>query len=97
MCPIEIINNGTAKIKETMKLLYLDQVGKNVTAFNVIMIMAISVFYDNAAKRQMLYMYYAYSFYFSIFTRQFRNFKPDPATMQYTIDNMNNRILLTQD
>ena len=86
-----------AKIKETMKTLYLDQVGKNITAFNVIMIMAISVFYDNAAKRQMLYMYYAYSFYFSVFTRQFRNFKPDPATMQYTIDNMNNKYTLKKE
>ena len=86
-----------AKIKETMKLLYLDQVGKNITAFNVIMVMAISVFYDNAAKRQMLYMYYAYSFYFSIFTRQFRNFKPDPATMQYTVDNMNNKYTLKKE
>ncbi len=86
-----------ALIKETMKKLYLDQVGKNITAFNVVMVMAIAYFYNDPPKRQMLYMYYVYSFYYSIFSKQFRKFNPDPQIMQYTVDNMNNKFTLKKE
>ena len=81
-------------IKTALKEVALDQAGKNITAFNVVMVMAMSYFFDDQNKLTMLYMYYAYSFYFSVFTRQFKKFLPDESTMMYTLDNMNNKFTL---
>ena len=83
-----------AVIKTALKAVALDQAGKNITAFNVVMVMAMSYFFGEENKLTMLYMYYAYSFYFSVFTRQFKKFLPNEATMMYTLDNMNNKFLL---
>lgn len=84
-------------IIQVLKILALDQAGKNITAFNVVMVMAMSYFSEDKNKLTMLYMYYAYSFYFSIFTRQFKKFAPDANTMQYTLDNMNNKFTLKKE
>lgn len=75
----------------------LDAVGKNVTPFNVIMIMLISHFYEDKPKLKSLLLYYACGMYYLIYSGMFKKFGPDPDTMQYTIDNLSNKFILKKE
>lgn len=81
-------------IKEAKKVLKLDQVGKNMTPFNIAMIMAMSYFYNDVPKLKVLLLYYACGFYYNIYSGRFRKFAPVPEIMQYTINNLTNKFRL---
>ena len=83
-------------IKETKKTLKLDQVGANITPFNICMIMAMSYFYNDVPKLKALILYYACGFYYNIYSGRFKKFGPVPEIMQYTINNATNKFKLKQ-
>ena len=85
-----------AAIKETKKAIKLDQVGKNVTAFNVCMIMAMSYFINDPNKINALMLYYVCGFYYRMYSGSFKAFAPNQECMQYTVDNLTFKFLLKQ-
>ena len=89
-------NEVDAAIKETKKVIKLDQVGKNVTAFNVCMIMAISYFMNDVNKVNALMLYYVCGFYYRMYSGSFKTFAPNQECMQYTVDNLTFKFLLKQ-
>lgn len=85
-------------VKEALKVLQLDKTGegqgdsKNITAFRVILIMAMSFFFKDKAKLRMLYLYYAYSLYFTIFTKFWiKSDRINNECMEFTINNLSNK------
>ena len=76
----------------------LDKIGenkgdsKNVNAFRVILIMAMSFFFKDKDKLRALYLYYAYSLYFSVFTNFWISAdRINKECMEYTINSMSNK------
>ena len=84
-------------IKQTKKLIKLDQAGKNITPFNVAMIMAMSYFIDDKAKLKVLMLYYTCGFYYNIYCSRFKTFTPVPEVMQYTVNNLSDKFHLKQE
>lgn len=85
-------------VKEALKVLQLDKTGenkgdsKNVNAFRVILIMAMNFFFKDKAKLRALYLYYAYSLYFSVFTNFWISAdRINKECMEYTINSMSNK------
>lgn len=75
----------------------LDESGKNITPFNILMIMAMSYFYNDPTKLKMLMLYYACGFYYLVYYSSFQSFKPNSECMQYTIDNLSNKFILKKE
>jgi hypothetical protein len=88
------INPAIEKAKIAVKL---DAVGKNVTPFNVVMIMLISYFYDDKPRLKSLLLYYACGMYYLIYSGMFKKFGPDEECMQYTVDNLSNKFILKKE
>lgn len=84
-------------INEAKKVLKLDAVGKNANPFNVTMMMAIAHFYKDPQKRANLIFYFGMSFYYNMYSMAFKQFKPDPQVMQYTMDNMSYKQTLKKE
>ena len=84
-------------INEAKVAIKLDAVGKNVTPFNVVMIMLISVFYNDRPKLNALLLYYACGMYYLIYSGMFKKFGPDLDCMQYTVDNLSNKFVLKRE
>lgn len=85
-------------VKEALKVLQLDKTGenkgdsKNVNAFRVILIMAMNFFFKDKDKLRALYLYYAYSLYFSVFTNFWISAdRINKECMEYTINSMSNK------
>ncbi len=85
-------------VKEALKVLQLDKTGegqgdsKNVTAFRVILIMAMSFFFKDKEKLRALYLYYAYSLYYSVYSNYWiSEDRINKECMEYTINNMSNK------
>jgi hypothetical protein len=95
-CGIEekLVNTAIDTAKKAIKL---DAVGKNVTPFNVVMIILISIFYNDKQKLNALLLYYACGMYYLIYSGMFKKFAPDPDCMQYTIDNLSNKFILKKE
>ena len=62
---IPVINKAKVAVK-------LDESGKNITPFNVLMIMAMSYFYNDPPKLRMLMLYYACGFYYLVYSGGFK-------------------------
>lgn len=84
-------------IKDVKKTLKLDQVGENITPFNIAMIMAMSYFYNDVPKLKVLMLYYACGFYYNIYSGRFKKFGPNPEIMQYTMNNLTNKFTLKKE
>jgi hypothetical protein len=84
-------------IEEAKVAVKLDAVGKNVTPFNVVMIMLIAHFYDDKPRLKSLLLYYACGMYYLIYSGMFKKFAPDPDCMQYTINNLSNKFILKKE
>lgn len=84
-------------IKQTKKVLKLDQVGENITPFYVSMLMAMSYFMNDNAKLKVLMLYYACGFYYNIYSSRFKTFEPVPEIMQYTMNNLSNKFTLKRE
>lgn len=90
------------KLEETLKTLKLDKTGKNrdqqaanVSSVRVILVMAMAYFYNDKEKLRILGMYYAYSFYYSVFTLYFGSKdKINQECMEYTVNEMTNKFNL---
>lgn len=70
---------------------------KNITAFRVLMIFVIRYYRENPKKKQeyeMSKLYYEYNLYYSLFSSNFRYQIARPSTMIYTIDNLQNGMIL---
>lgn len=85
-------------LKETLKTVKLDKVNRtgdaaaNIIPFRIIMIMAMAYFWDEKPKLRTLWLYYTYSFYYSVFTNYFqRKENVNEECMIYTINNMSNK------
>lgn len=85
-------------LKETLKAIKLDRVNNtgdaaaNVIPFRVMMIMAMAYFWDEKPKLRTLWLYYTYSFYFSVFNNYFqRKDAINEECMIYTINSMSNK------
>ena len=87
---IPVINKAKVAVK-------LDESGKNITPFNVLMIMAMSYFYNDPPKLRMLMLYYACGFYYLVYSGGFKAFKPNQECMKYTVDNLTNKFILKQE
>lgn len=83
-------------IKETKKHIKLDLVGKNISAFNVAMVMAMSYFINDNDKLNTLLLYYACGFYYRVYSSSFKTFAPNQECMQYTVDNLTYKFTLKQ-
>jgi hypothetical protein len=90
----EQITESIEKAKIAVKL---DTAGKNITPFNVVMIMLISYFYDDKPKLNSLLLYYACGMYYLLYTSLFKKFAPNQQVMQYTIDNLSNKFMLKKE
>lgn len=88
------IEEPIEKAKVAVKL---DAAGKNITPFNVVMIMLISHFYNDKPRLNSLLLYYACGMYYLLYTGMFKKFAPDPDCMQYTIDNLSNKFMLKKE
>ena len=84
-------------IEQAKVMVKLDAAGKNITPFNVVMIMLISHFYDDKPRLKSLLLYYACGMYYLIYTGMFKKFAPDPDTMQYTMNNLSNKFMLKKE
>ena len=84
-------------IEAAKKAVKLDAAGKNITPFNVVMIMLMSIFYEDKPRLNSLLLYYACGMYYLIYTGMFKKFKPDIDCMQYTIDNLTNKFTLKKE
>ena len=84
-------------IEQAKVMVKLDAAGKNITPFNVVMIMLISHFYDDKPRLKSLLLYYACCMYYLIYTGMFKKFAPDPDTMQYTMNNLSNKFMLKKE
>lgn len=85
-------------LKETLKVVKLDKVNRtgdaaaNIIPFRIIMIMAMAYFWDEKPKLRTLWLYYTYSFYFSVFTNYFqKRDNINEECMIYTINSMSNK------
>lgn len=70
---------------------------KNITPFRVLMIFVIRYYRENQKKKQeyeMSKLYYEYNLYYSLFSSNFRYQIARPATMVFTIDNLQNGMIL---
>lgn len=70
---------------------------KNITPFRVLMIFVIRYYRSNPAKKkeyEMSKLYYEYNLYYSLFSSNFRYQIARPATMVYTIDNLQGGMIL---
>lgn len=84
-------------IKQAKIAVKLDLSGKNITPFNILMTMAMSYFYNDKQKMNMLMLYYAMGFYYLIYSAAFKSFKPNQECMQYTVDNLSYKFILKQE
>lgn len=91
-------DNVTEILKKTLKEVKLDKAGPsggdaaNIIPIRVILIMVMSHFMDQPEKLRAAYLYYAYSFYFSVYTNFFikkENINMD--CMRFTVNNMTNK------
>ena len=85
-------------LKETLKVIKLDKVNRtgdsaaNVIPFRVILILAMGHYWKDKPKLQTLWLYYAYSFYFSVYNNYFqRRDAINEECMIYTINSMSNK------
>ena len=85
-------------LKKTLKEVKLDRAGPsggdaaNIIPIRVALIMAMSHYMDQPEKFRAVYLYYAYSFYFSVYTTFFiseSNINMD--CMKFTVNNMTNK------
>jgi hypothetical protein len=90
-------NDIEPPIEQAKVAVKLDAAGKNITPFNVVMIMLISHFYDDKPRLKSLLLYYACGMYYLIYTGMFKKFAPDRACMQYTVDNLSNKFMLKKE
>ena len=88
-------------LKRTLKEVKLDKAGPsggdaaNIIPIRVALIMAMSHYMDQPEKFRAVYLYYAYSFYFSVYTTFFiseSNINMD--CMKFTLNNMTNKFYL---
>lgn len=70
---------------------------KNITPFRVLMIFVIRYYRSDPKKKQeyeMTKLYYEYNLYYSLFSANFRYQVARPATMVYTIDNLQGGMII---
>ena len=70
---------------------------KNITPFRVLLMFVIRYYKFNEKKKtqyEMCKLYYEYNLYYSLFSANFRYGVARPATMVYTIDNLQNGMIL---
>ena len=85
-------------LKQTLKEVKLDKTGgtndsaANIIPIRVILVMAMSHYLDQPEKLRAIYLYYVYSFYFSVYTNFFiRKENINMDCMRYTVNNMSNK------
>lgn len=62
----------------------------------LVLIMRYYILTKQQKKLNVIYHYYAYSIYWSVFTSWFRKYLPREGTMIYTIDNLSNKFIIKQ-
>lgn len=91
------------KLNEVLKAVKLDKTNQgkisaaggnaaNITSLRIVMLMMMAHYLDNPEKLRIVYLYYTYSFYFSVYTNFFqRKENINMECMKYTINNMTNK------